>query len=161
MFDLIDLPILLLKNLIHVNVVGTTKVTQAVLPGILKRKKGQLLILVLVHRSILHNRMVSWLLFKGNLTSAQYLPKEKLLQNIVVHKNSPGGTLFQLYGVQKVLGIGGGYRGFYSRNTVPLTPKIVNDIHKRGGTILGTSFRIGALIKFIYLEDLELKMKQL
>jgi short-subunit dehydrogenase len=40
MFDLIDLPILLLKNLIHVNVVGTTKVTQAVLPGILKRKKG-------------------------------------------------------------------------------------------------------------------------
>ncbi|KAK2372774.1 very-long-chain 3-oxoacyl-CoA reductase [Trifolium repens] len=27
-------------NLIHVNVVGTTKVTQAVLPGILKRKKG-------------------------------------------------------------------------------------------------------------------------
>jgi hypothetical protein len=48
MFDLIDLPILLLKNLIHVNVVGTTKVTHAVLPGILKRKKGQLLILVLV-----------------------------------------------------------------------------------------------------------------
>ena len=33
----------------------------------------------------------------------------------------------------------GGYRGFYSRNTVPLTPKVVNDIHKRGGTILGTS----------------------
>jgi hypothetical protein len=26
--------------------------------------------------------MVSWLLFKGNLTSAQYLPKEKLLQNV-------------------------------------------------------------------------------
>jgi 17beta-estradiol 17-dehydrogenase / very-long-chain 3-oxoacyl-CoA reductase len=40
MFDLIDLPILLLKNLIQVNVVGTTKVTQAVLTGILKRKKG-------------------------------------------------------------------------------------------------------------------------
>lgn len=33
----------------------------------------------------------------------------------------------------------GGYRGFYSRNTIPLSPKIVNDIHKRGGTILGTS----------------------
>lgn len=33
----------------------------------------------------------------------------------------------------------GGYKGFYSRNTVPLTPKVVNDIHKRGGTILGTS----------------------
>ncbi|CAA6666077.1 unnamed protein product [Spirodela intermedia] len=34
---------------------------------------------------------------------------------------------------------GGGYRGFYARNTIPLTPKSVNDIHKRGGTILGTS----------------------
>ncbi|CAO2825638.1 unnamed protein product [Amaranthus hypochondriacus] len=29
--------------------------------------------------------------------------------------------------------------GFYSRNTRPLTPKSVNDIHKRGGTVLGTS----------------------
>lgn len=33
----------------------------------------------------------------------------------------------------------GGYRGFYSKNTVDLTPMVVNDIHKRGGTILGTS----------------------
>lgn len=47
--------------------------------------------------------------------------------------------LYHMYGVNKVLGIEGGYRGFYARNTVPLTPKIVNDIHKRGGTILGTS----------------------
>lgn len=35
--------------------------------------------------------------------------------------------------------IQGGYRGFYARNTIPLTPKVVNDIHKRGGTILGSS----------------------
>nr|XP_023921035.1 ATP-dependent 6-phosphofructokinase 3-like [Quercus suber] len=47
--------------------------------------------------------------------------------------------LHHMYGVKKVLGIDGGYRGFYARNTVPLTPKVVNDIHKRGGTILGTS----------------------
>ncbi|XP_058067505.1 ATP-dependent 6-phosphofructokinase 3-like [Magnolia sinica] len=47
--------------------------------------------------------------------------------------------LYHMYGVTKILGIEGGYRGFYSRNTVPLTPKVVNDIHKRGGTILGTS----------------------
>ncbi|XP_042508696.1 ATP-dependent 6-phosphofructokinase 7-like [Macadamia integrifolia] len=47
--------------------------------------------------------------------------------------------LYHMYGVNKVLGIEGGYSGFYSRNTVPLTPKVVNDIHKRGGTILGTS----------------------
>ncbi|KAL3532562.1 hypothetical protein ACH5RR_006083 [Cinchona calisaya] len=44
-----------------------------------------------------------------------------------------------MYGVNRVLGIDGGYRGFYSRNTISLTPKAVNDIHKRGGTILGTS----------------------
>ncbi|KAL4574911.1 hypothetical protein LXL04_021751 [Taraxacum kok-saghyz] len=44
-----------------------------------------------------------------------------------------------MYGVKKILGIEGGYSGFYSRNTTELTPKIVNDIHKRGGTILQTS----------------------
>ncbi|KAI4350764.1 hypothetical protein L6164_005184 [Bauhinia variegata] len=59
-------------------------------------------------------------------------------------------SLYQMYGVKKVLGIDmkegneneenmGGYRGFYARNTINLTPKNVNDIHKRGGTILGTS----------------------
>jgi 6-phosphofructokinase 1 len=47
--------------------------------------------------------------------------------------------LSYMYGVNKVLGIAGGFRGFYARNTIHLTPKIVNDIHKRGGTILGTS----------------------
>ncbi|KAJ7973753.1 ATP-dependent 6-phosphofructokinase [Quillaja saponaria] len=47
--------------------------------------------------------------------------------------------LYHMYGVKKVLGIDGGYKGFYARNTVTLTPKTVNDIHKRGGTILGTS----------------------
>ncbi|KAL9405582.1 hypothetical protein Peur_002554 [Populus x canadensis] len=33
----------------------------------------------------------------------------------------------------------GGYSVFYARNTIPSTPKVVNDIHKRGGTILETS----------------------
>ncbi|KAJ9167904.1 hypothetical protein P3X46_019494 [Hevea brasiliensis] len=47
--------------------------------------------------------------------------------------------LHHMYGVKRVLGIDGGYRGFYARNTINLTPKVVNDIHKRGGTILGTS----------------------
>ncbi|XVF49071.1 hypothetical protein PTKIN_Ptkin03bG0239600 [Pterospermum kingtungense] len=47
--------------------------------------------------------------------------------------------LHHMYGVKKVLGIDGGYRGFYAKNTVNLDPKVVNDIHKRGGTILGTS----------------------
>ncbi|CAL5366766.1 unnamed protein product [Camellia sinensis] len=44
-----------------------------------------------------------------------------------------------MYGVDDILGIEGGYRGFYSKNTMQLTPKTVNDIHKRGGTILRTS----------------------
>ncbi|CAL5375874.1 unnamed protein product [Camellia sinensis] len=113
----------------------------------------------------------------------QYFVNEDdtVAQQIIVHKNSPGGThfrrvgprqkvyfesdevhasivtcgglcpgintvireivcgLYYMYGVNKVLGIEGGYRGFYSRNTIPLAPKVVNDIHKRGGTILGTS----------------------
>ncbi|XP_019154783.1 PREDICTED: ATP-dependent 6-phosphofructokinase 4, chloroplastic-like [Ipomoea nil] len=47
--------------------------------------------------------------------------------------------LKNMYGVDDVLGIQGGYRGFYSKNTMKLTPKIVNDIHKRGGTFLQTS----------------------
>ncbi|GLT32252.1 hypothetical protein SLA2020_069310 [Shorea laevis] len=47
--------------------------------------------------------------------------------------------LYHMYGVKKILGIDGGYRGFYAKNTIPLNPKVVNDIHKRGGTILGTS----------------------
>ncbi|KAL1344834.1 hypothetical protein HN51_018654 [Arachis hypogaea] len=47
--------------------------------------------------------------------------------------------LSYMYGVNSVIGIDGGYRGFYSKNTVTLTPKVVNDIHKRGGTFLGTS----------------------
>ncbi|CAM6067452.1 unnamed protein product [Sphagnum tenellum] len=47
--------------------------------------------------------------------------------------------LWTQYHVREIYGIHGGYRGFYSRNTTDLTPKFVNDIHKRGGTILGTS----------------------
>ncbi|KMZ71490.1 6-phosphofructokinase [Zostera marina] len=47
--------------------------------------------------------------------------------------------LSDMYGVERILGIEGGYRGFYARNTRQLTRKYVNDVHKRGGTILGTS----------------------
>ncbi|CAN0907277.1 ATP-dependent 6-phosphofructokinase 3 [Linum grandiflorum] len=47
--------------------------------------------------------------------------------------------LHYMYGVTRIIGIDGGYRGFYSKNTIELTPKSVNDIHKRGGTLLGTS----------------------
>ncbi|KAL8522142.1 hypothetical protein ACS0TY_012332 [Phlomoides rotata] len=48
-------------------------------------------------------------------------------------------SLDYMYGVGEVLGIDGGYKGFYSKNTITLTPKFVDNIHKRGGTILGSS----------------------
>ncbi|XP_020087795.1 ATP-dependent 6-phosphofructokinase 6-like [Ananas comosus] len=57
--------------------------------------------------------------------------------NTVIRELACG--LSHMYGVTKILGIEGGYRGFYARNTINLTPKCVNGIHKRGGTILGTS----------------------
>ncbi|KAL2643184.1 hypothetical protein R1flu_010771 [Riccia fluitans] len=47
--------------------------------------------------------------------------------------------LWTQYGVRDILGIDGGYAGFYSNNTINLTPKVVNHIHKQGGTVLGTS----------------------
>lgn len=47
--------------------------------------------------------------------------------------------LWDLYGVHEIFGIKAGYRGFYSTCPVPLNPKMVHDLHKRGGTILETS----------------------
>ncbi|CAM0882806.1 unnamed protein product [Alopecurus aequalis] len=47
--------------------------------------------------------------------------------------------LSHMYNVSNVFGIQNGYKGFYSSNYLPMTPKSVNDIHKRGGTILGSS----------------------
>lgn len=44
-----------------------------------------------------------------------------------------------IYNLEINCGFQGGYRGFYARNTIDLDLKTVNDIHKRGGTILGTS----------------------
>eukprot|EP00850_Spirogloea_muscicola_P021298 SM000243S08599 [mRNA] locus=s243:126996:134508:- [translate_table: standard] len=48
-------------------------------------------------------------------------------------------SLWRQYGVRNIEGIHGGYRGFYSYNTVPLMPRVVTDWHKRGGTMLGTT----------------------
>jgi 6-phosphofructokinase 1 len=47
--------------------------------------------------------------------------------------------LWTQYGVHEIFGIDGGYKGFYSRNTISLNPKVVSNIHKRGGTVLKTS----------------------
>ncbi|KAK0595642.1 hypothetical protein LWI29_008598 [Acer saccharum] len=47
-------------------------------------------------------------------------------------------SMWSIY-IEAVLCFQGGYRGFYAQNTLPFTPKIVNDIHNLGGTILGKS----------------------
>lgn len=51
-------------------------------------------------------------------------------------------ALWYLYGVQRISGIKYGYKGFlpeYGFEIKPLDPDIVDDIHKIGGTILGTA----------------------
>ncbi|XP_034698085.1 ATP-dependent 6-phosphofructokinase 2 [Vitis riparia] len=47
--------------------------------------------------------------------------------------------LWELYGVRQIYGIIAGYRGFYSFEPVALNPKLVEDWHKRGGSVLETS----------------------
>lgn len=51
-------------------------------------------------------------------------------------------ALHYSYGVKEVLGFRGGYRGLDPVNgsePIVLTPELVDDIHKEGGTCLGTS----------------------
>jgi 6-phosphofructokinase 1 len=51
-------------------------------------------------------------------------------------------SLWYLYGVRRIIGIRNGYRGLlpeYNLEDFPLDPRVVDDIHKVGGTILGTS----------------------
>lgn len=51
-------------------------------------------------------------------------------------------ALYYLYGVKRITGIRYGYKGFlpeYGFQTMNLDPDIVDDIHHKGGTILGSS----------------------
>jgi 6-phosphofructokinase 1 len=51
-------------------------------------------------------------------------------------------TLWYSYGIHRISGIRNGYRGFlpqYGIPVMPLDPDIVDDIHTKGGTILGSS----------------------
>lgn len=50
--------------------------------------------------------------------------------------------LYTRYGVQRIRGIRFGFKGFFSEygfDTIDLTPAIVDEIHKTGGSFLGTS----------------------
>lgn len=51
-------------------------------------------------------------------------------------------TLHYNYEVKDIFGIKWGYKGFYTdieNNWIKLTPELVKNIHKEGGTILGSS----------------------
>ena len=51
-------------------------------------------------------------------------------------------VLWYRYGIRDILGLRYGYQGLLARgghDPIPLTPEVVEDIHKDGGTILGTS----------------------
>lgn len=55
-------------------------------------------------------------------------------------------SLWHIYGVRKIIGIRNGYRGFIPECQLPvidLDPEVVSDIHKHGGTILGSSRGMG------------------
>ena len=50
--------------------------------------------------------------------------------------------LWYSYGVKRIIGIPNGYPGFlpeYNYAPIPLNPDIVDNIHKMGGTVLGTA----------------------
>lgn len=47
--------------------------------------------------------------------------------------------LWDVYGVRQIFGVKAGYRGFYSSEPVELSPKLVHNWHKNGGTALETS----------------------
>ncbi|MGI9548322.1 MAG: ATP-dependent 6-phosphofructokinase [Flavobacteriaceae bacterium] len=51
-------------------------------------------------------------------------------------------SLFYEYGVKEIYGIANGYAGFieeYGHEMIQLTPEVVDDIHEKGGSILGSS----------------------
>ena len=61
------------------------------------------------------------------------------LNNII---RSLFSELRHAYGVKEVLGFRGGYQGLdpvHGEKPLQLTPEFVKDIHRRGGTVLGTS----------------------
>jgi len=71
-------------------------------------------------------------------------------------------ALIQLYGVKQVYGVKGGYAGFHFKDDgassdvvmepIDLTPKVVQTIHKQGGTILSSSrggFKLDHIMKFL------------
>ncbi len=71
-------------------------------------------------------------------------------------------TLFYQYGVKRILGIPYGYEGLnpaYGHGMLPLTPESVEDIHEKGGSILGSSRGmqdIGTMVDTLIRENISI-----
>jgi 6-phosphofructokinase 1 len=72
-------------------------------------------------------------------------------------------TLHYLYGAKKVLGVRGGYGGFYNTgkewDPVVLTPELVQNVHHEGGTFLGSSrggFDLEKIMEFLLKHDVNM-----
>merc|ERR1719161_2375266 len=48
-------------------------------------------------------------------------------------------TLWEQYGVRDIVGVKRGYKGIINYDVMPLTPAVVDNIHREGGTFLGSS----------------------
>ena len=72
--------------------------------------------------------------------------------------------LWNRYGVRSIQGFQFGYKGFFKEEgyeTIPLNPYIVDDIHKIGGSFLGTSRGGGTRVKEIVDTIVEKKINML
>ena len=69
---------------------------------------------------------------------------------------------YEAYGVNRVYGFRYGYRGMVKGHSIPpvvLDTEMVNDIHKKGGTVLGSSRGLQDVRKMVdYLEELQISI---
>ena len=71
-------------------------------------------------------------------------------------------VLWHRYGVRNILGLRYGYEGLipsYRHHPLELTPEVVEDIHKDGGTILGTSrgpHEVGQMVDFLVSNEIDM-----
>jgi len=80
--------------------------------------------------------------FKGEDVKAAIVTCGGLCPGLNVVIRSIVMCLYREYGVKEIYGIKWGYRGFYEqfpKHWMPLDPKVVENIHDLGGTILGSS----------------------
>ncbi len=83
-----------------------------------------------------------WLYFEPTAVHAAILTAGGLCPGLNDVVRSVVMTLWYRYGVRRISGLRYGYRGLYAIDEVEpvqLTPEVVSDIHRHGGTMLGSS----------------------